>query len=397
MKKLRLLVMPLMAISLLASCAKNRSDQFNMNDEACVNYLSATTSQSQFDTIFYNISSRTGVRHDISLPYFMSCDPDGGNEYYFHIANNAEFKDEEVITALVPKMYYDNLIPGQQYFWKINSSKTDKILKSGHFTVNKDNVRWINAPSVGNMRDLGGWDLPDGKQIKFGKLYRGRNPDFINLDDQKMLKDVLDIKTQIDLRKDTDGNPPPSKKPFADGIKYYYYNDNLTYADIITKIDDKLPGKCIIEGEEKDPITGAEMFKDIFDRLANPDNYPIYFHCSAGADRTGALAFMIEALLGVSYDDIVRDYELTSFSPHIVGGRLRCNPNEQFTDFDYSTDCYTTYDKWPEEGYKPKWPRLINKLKEIDGNLSIAVTTFLKDRCHISQETLDQVKANLTE
>ena len=39
----------------------------------------------------------------------------------------------------------------------------------------------------------------------------------------------------------------------------------------------------------------------------------VYFHCAGGADRTGTLAFLIEALLGVSESDLSKDYELTSF------------------------------------------------------------------------------------
>lgn len=39
----------------------------------------------------------------------------------------------------------------------------------------------------------------------------------------------------------------------------------------------------------------------------------VYFHCHGGSDRTGTLAFLIEALLGVSESDLSKDYELTSF------------------------------------------------------------------------------------
>ena len=39
----------------------------------------------------------------------------------------------------------------------------------------------------------------------------------------------------------------------------------------------------------------------------------VYFHCAEGADRTGTLAFLIEALLGVSESDLSKDYELTTF------------------------------------------------------------------------------------
>ena len=41
----------------------------------------------------------------------------------------------------------------------------------------------------------------------------------------------------------------------------------------------------------------------------------MYFHCSAGRDRTGTLAVLLEGALGVSESDMAKDYELTYFSP----------------------------------------------------------------------------------
>ena len=49
----------------------------------------------------------------------------------------------------------------------------------------------------------------------------------------------------------------------------------------------------------------------------------IFFHCFGGADRTGTVAFLVEALLGVSESDMSKDYELTTYSSSRVGDRLR--------------------------------------------------------------------------
>jgi protein tyrosine/serine phosphatase len=40
----------------------------------------------------------------------------------------------------------------------------------------------------------------------------------------------------------------------------------------------------------------------------------VYFHCTHGSDRTGTLAYLTEALLGVSDEDRNRDFDLTSLS-----------------------------------------------------------------------------------
>src|SRR5271169_2995065 len=45
-----------------------------------------------------------------------------------------------------------------------------------------------------------------------------------------------------------------------------------------------------------------------FRLLAEPDVYPLLFHCSAGRDRTGVGAAMLLDLLGVERDRIVEDF-----------------------------------------------------------------------------------------
>ena len=40
-------------------------------------------------------------------------------------------------------------------------------------------------------------------------------------------------------------------------------------------------------------------------------NYPIVFHCIAGADRTGSLACVLNGLLGVDADLLHRDWQYT--------------------------------------------------------------------------------------
>jgi len=52
---------------------------------------------------------------------------------------------------------------------------------------------------------------------------------------------------------------------------------------------------------------------EIFLQLADEQNYPIFFHCQIGTDRTGGLAFLINALLGVAEEDLYRDYCFSNF------------------------------------------------------------------------------------
>ena len=71
--------------------------------------------------------------------------------------------------------------------------------------------------------------------------------------------------------------------------------------------------------------TGRVAFARAFRLFLDEKNYPIVFHCIAGADRTGGLAFVLESLLGVTEEEMVHDYVLTSESSSgpRTEGRLR--------------------------------------------------------------------------
>ena len=46
--------------------------------------------------------------------------------------------------------------------------------------------------------------------------------------------------------------------------------------------------------------------------IADENSLPLVFHCSSGQDRTGTLAFLVNGLLGVSPEDLVRDWEASA-------------------------------------------------------------------------------------
>ena len=48
--------------------------------------------------------------------------------------------------------------------------------------------------------------------------------------------------------------------------------------------------------------------------FADADNYPVYFHCAIGRDRTSMVAMLLLGVCGVSKTDICMDYEMSFFS-----------------------------------------------------------------------------------
>lgn len=65
----------------------------------------------------------------------------------------------------------------------------------------------------------------------------------------------------------------------------------------------------------------ADQNRDIFWFLTHRENYPIYLHCWAGADRTGNIIMLLKGILGIDDEDLLLDYELTSLGVYGVRSR----------------------------------------------------------------------------
>ena len=61
-----------------------------------------------------------------------------------------------------------------------------------------------------------------------------------------------------------------------------------------------------------------ENVRKIFAIFADRNNYPVYFHCQGGGDRTGTLALVVNGLLGVSREDALKDYLATGYKDYGV-------------------------------------------------------------------------------
>ena len=158
-----------------------------------------------------------------------------------------------------------------------------------------DALRWIRTSAgatAWNVRDLGGWPC-DGGTVKYGLLIRGGK---LAAADRAVLVGELGLQHDLDLRGreggGADDEPNMTASPLGGDVWYTRTQQYAWYA--LTPVTTwKTYLRCVI-----DAVTHRE---------------PVYFHCTAGADRTGTLACVLEGLLGMSQSDIDKDYELTTF------------------------------------------------------------------------------------
>lgn len=165
------------------------------------------------------------------------------------------------------------------------------------FGVRDLGPREMKIDGIHNVRDLGGYVTPEGRTVQ-GIIYRGGalSPESyypnVGLTDagKAYMKDTLKIKTDFDLRNAAQNNGLTTS-PLTGATLEYYNADGYDTG-----------------------IANKETYRKIFAALSDENRYPVYLHCTGGADRTGTVSFLLNALLGVSETDLVKDYEYTSFS-----------------------------------------------------------------------------------
>ncbi len=172
-----------------------------------------------------------------------------------------------------------------------------ELVYTGSFETAKT-ARLINVDGIGNVRDIGGWNTVSGKTVKQGLLFRGTELDgavetSYKLSEKgiKEMKDRLGIKFDMDLREPTDF--VPGEYILGKDVTHKYYSASM-YGGIFEN-------------------AGKKSLRKVFADLANEKNYPMYVHCTYGRDRTGTVCYLLEALLGVSENDLIKEYELSGF------------------------------------------------------------------------------------
>ncbi|MBO5076530.1 MAG: tyrosine-protein phosphatase [Clostridia bacterium] len=192
-------------------------------------------------------------------------------------------------------VHIDDLLVNTDYYWQVEAVYADRVVLSGIFQFHtRHDFRTLDVPKVSNTRDLGGYSAAGGKTVRQGMIYRGANVDGANADTRRVMLTELGIRTDLDLRAPGEGRAGGEHSPLGVDVNY---------------INISAPLYLGIKEEEKQPALADEI--RVF---ADEANYPVYFHCAIGRDRTGTLALLLLGLLGVPEDMIRRDYEMSFLS-----------------------------------------------------------------------------------
>ena len=302
---------------------------------------------------------------------------------------NADFSDAKTLETNNTKDYLKNLLVNQKYYVKVSAEgKESNVME---FTTG-DYPRWIDARPMFNVRDHGGYMTSSGQRIKQGMVFRGgeinkktgwygsqrytddlgntdtRDGHIVTYSEESLRAFREDMGManglEIDLRSSSETNGYPSVANTCD----FAEDGDISY---------KLIG---ISSYANGMKNNTSQIKQVFEEIAKADEHPVYYHCYGGADRTGTVGFLLGAVLGMSYTDLVIDFELTSYSS---------NPSRNYRS-------HLRNGPWNE------WPGLVDYLQNTLGwnsNTTIkdGAEAYLKTKCTVSQETIDTIRSIMLE
>ena len=227
--------------------------------------------------------------------------------YKVYLSESAIFQGADCYLTSTCELVVDYLHTGERYYWFVDAVYEGYTVRSTVFTfMTQDTPRTVRVDGVSNMRDIGGYVTIDGLRIKQGMIYRSAKLDDITESGKYTLLNILGVKTDLDLRgaRTSDGNGG-------------YYSDlkNATHpVGELNHIVSACPWYATGEnGIWNDSFNKTEFAKAV-KVFADPNNYPIVFHCSLGRDRTGTLAMVLGGLLGLDENTLMMEYELSAFS-----------------------------------------------------------------------------------
>jgi protein-tyrosine phosphatase len=181
--------------------------------------------------------------------------------------------------------------------------------------------RRLELEGASNFRDLGGYPARDGRQTRWGVVFRSDALHWLTASDLVALQEY-DLRTVLDLRTYEEvarSGPGPLDRQ---GVGYFHLSvldrEGGESAGVPAPAGDDLAERYLWYLD-----VGKVALVEALATMADRRHHPVVFHCSAGKDRTGVLSALLLALLGVDHETIVQDYSLTAAAMDRIVARLR--------------------------------------------------------------------------
>ena len=286
------------------------SSAFTFNSDITTVQKIHTTNQENFlnyNKDYYNITSSelnsynaTGTAENsfpnqVSLTWNYTV-PSGKTikNYSVITGQEADLSDGYTIVGTTAKsISFYNPFLGTNYF-KVVANFTDntsEVSPIKTFLVDATAPRNVKIDTMSNCRDMGGRTNVSGGKIRQGLIYRtaetGSNPS--SAIKEEMLN-RFKVKSEIYVK---DGSN--SSSPLGSSVQFF--NCSMDYGAT------PYSNMC----------RNAERLRKVFSVLGDVNNYPLFYHCRIGTDRTGICGVAINGVLGVPFNEVIQDYAFSNF------------------------------------------------------------------------------------
>lgn len=254
-------------------------------------------------------------------------------------------------------------------------------------------MKRIKLDGASNFRDIGGLRTSDGKKVKEGLLYRADELSKLTSKDIEIVEE-LGLKTIIDYRGEDERVDNEDKE--IKGAKMYYLDPEAKIAAFASgsglknNLSELNPEKVFnMMVEQNIQFVNSQSSKKAFEKmlklLINKDNVPLVQHCRGGKDRTGFGVALVLLLLGVSKEDVIKDYLFTNEC-------LTIGSEEHIKQLGNNEVLMKalSYLKDANEGY------IVAALDEIDNTYG-GVINYVCSELKLSLEDIEQLKENYLE
>ena len=183
----------------------------------------------------------------------------------------------------------------------------------------------IAVASLPNLRELGGWPAAGGR-VRRGLLYRSTELGKLTDADLEQVG-RLGLRRVYDFRTEAERTAEPDRVPA--GAEYVVVDvladaPGAGPAQLLAVLGDPPKAAEMLSGGKAEAmfehgyrqLVGLDSalagYNRFFSDIAEEPNRPALYHCTTGKDRTGWASAALLMLLGVSEDDVLREYLLTN-------------------------------------------------------------------------------------
>jgi protein-tyrosine phosphatase len=213
------------------------------------------------------------------------------------------------------------LAPTSRHFFRLRDQHGTEVLAG---------ERKLGMQGTPNFRDFGGYPTADGRQVRWGFLFRSGHLSSLSDRDVDLLAS-LNIDLVCDFRRQEEQAGDPSRLPSLNpprivGLPINPGSNSRFFEQADSRMADRQAMfDFMVEINRDFAEAQTETYARMFREILEVPNARFLVHCAAGKDRTGFAAAIIQLALGVSRDVVMRDYMLTGqfFHPHAEIARLR--------------------------------------------------------------------------